>query len=158
MHITWKIQVHTEYKQRCRDWYRDRVGWEFAMVRKAMGIKGVVWPKGLVQEGEVTKLANPRNLIYNRNNSVFSCREAFFKYIIANLLGSPIWWLWSLGKNLNFEKNSVHHCRYLRDFWVWQRYVNALYRYDWCGIIRPPIGLSESSSSSFSLSLFQFFF
>ena len=34
MHKTWRIQVNAEHKQKCREDYRDRVAWEFSMIKK----------------------------------------------------------------------------------------------------------------------------
>lgn len=61
MHRTWRIQVNAKYRQRCREYYRDRVIWEYSMIRVAVGISGVVWLKNLSTK-QIIRLANPRNL------------------------------------------------------------------------------------------------
>lgn len=61
MQRTWKIQIHSGFKQKCQNYYRDRVGWEFSMVHEAASIEGVIWPKEIPMD-EIIQLANPRNL------------------------------------------------------------------------------------------------
>jgi hypothetical protein len=43
IHYLWKIQAHQEYQAACRAYIKDRIAWEYQLLKQTVNIHEMVW-------------------------------------------------------------------------------------------------------------------
>ena len=65
-HVTWKIQVHTTYKDDCRRYVKQKMLWEFNLVQETLKTSEITWSKNL-EQSEILVLTNSSTISIMKN-------------------------------------------------------------------------------------------
>jgi hypothetical protein len=57
-HLQWKIQVHTQYKEQCRRYVKQRILWEIQLMKKALEVSNIIWSIDMSNENRLSLLRN----------------------------------------------------------------------------------------------------
>jgi hypothetical protein len=57
-HLQWKIQVHTQYKEQCRRYVRQRILWEIQLMKEALQVSNIIWSIDMSNENRLSLLRN----------------------------------------------------------------------------------------------------